>query len=221
MKKVVAIIVYTIISLAPVCSQNINWDWMEEENPNHVHLNVGYDYGITAQFGYSRYCNVIKPSVVSFDYSIPMGKDIFDDFKTRLGVQVEVAEWNNFKASVNVFGNMKQYKTKLVRIFNVGFESSATVGFYKPSWYAAFEFGILHPIVSDVKHSNLSSEIYPEIQDGWYTSAGGYYTYGIQCSKTIGSSIDLSARIGLTNAYANFKDAMLPYYAQLGVIKRL
>jgi hypothetical protein len=57
---------------------------------------------------------------------------------------------------------------------------------------------------------------YPAIKDGWYVPSGGNYYYGIQGSKTIGESFDLSLRLGATNAQDDDEDAVLPFYLQLG-----
>jgi len=220
MKKIVILITLSVLSIVPVYSQNVNWSWLNEENPNHVHLKIGYDFGVTTQFGYSRSFKLIKPVLFTVDYSFPMGHIIFDDYKIRYGGQAEIAEWKNFIASLKLFGNLKRHETELVRIFNFGIEPSILIGYYKPSWHLALEIGIIKPLTSNIKHSEVVKENYPTIHDGWFKSAGGYYIYGIQSSKTIGDSFDLSFRVGLTNAYSNNKDAMLPYYAQIGIMKR-
>lgn len=220
MKIFIILVVCSIISIAPVYSQSVNWNWLEEENPNHLHLNVGYDFGFATQFGYSRYFKVFKPALLTIDYSLPMGNILFDDFKIRYGGQVEIAEWNNFKASMEVFGNLKRHETKLVRIVNFGIESLVHVGYYNPKWHMALEFGTINPLITNMKHSQIVTDNYPDIQNGWYGASGGYFQYGIQGSKTIGSTFNLSGKIGYTNAFGIDKDAMLPYYANLGLMKR-
>lgn len=220
MKKIIILIIFSVFLIGSVYSQNVNWRWLNDESPNHVHLKIGYDFGVTTQFGYSRYIKIIKPVLLTVDYSFPMGHIIFDDFKIRYGGQAEIVEWKNFIASFKLFGNFKRHETELVRIFNFGIESSMLVGYYKPSWHLALEFGIIKAIISNLKHSGIVKENYPAIQDGWFKSPGGYFNYGIQSSKTIGDSFDLSFRIGFTNAFGNDKNAILPHYAQAGIMKR-
>ena len=63
-------------------------------------------------------------------------------------------------------------------------------------------------------------ENYPNIKDGWYLPSGGNFFYGIQASKTIKKTFDISARLGGTNAQSDNENAILPYYAQLGIMVR-
>ncbi|MDR1632534.1 MAG: hypothetical protein LBR97_06610 [Dysgonamonadaceae bacterium] len=185
-----------------------------------MHINIGYDFGVTSQIGYSYFTKIKKPVWFTFDYSFPMGKTLFDDFKFRFGGQIEVAEYKNFIASLKLFGNYKRHETELVRITNFGIETSVLVGYYKPTWLLATELGFIKPFASNLKHSDIMKDNYPAIQNGWYASSGGYYFYGIQAGKSITKSFDISFRIGYTKANADNKDAILPYYAQIGLMKR-
>ena len=61
---------------------------------------------------------------------------------------------------------------------------------------------------------------YPEIEDGWYSSIARYWFYGIQGAKTLGEFFEISLRFGFINARRDDENASVPFYAQLGVIKR-
>jgi hypothetical protein len=90
-------------------------------------------------------------------------------------------------------------------------------GYYKPTWHAAGEFGFDKSITSHLKHSDIMRTNYPEIRDGWYIPSGGHYYYGIQAGKSLGEYLDLSLRLGATNAQDDDENAVLPYYLQLGL----
>ena len=220
MKKIFIQIAFLFFCIGSVYSQDVNWRWLNEKNPNLVQLKIGYDFGVTTQLGYSRSVKFVKPALLTVDYSFPMGKTIFDDYKIRYGFQTELVELGNFIASVNLLGNFKKQDTELVKMYNLGIEPSILIGYYKPSWHTALEFGIIKPLTSNLNHSEIVKENYPTIQDGWYKAPGGYFNYGFQCSKTIGASFDISFRMGLTKAFGDDKDAMIPNYTQLGIRKR-
>ena len=210
-----------VMTFAGICNaQNINWRSLNDEQPNLAYLNFGYDFGLTAHLGYARSIQTFRPILLSADYSFPMGKQLLDDFKIRYGGQIEIVELNNFSASARIFGNFKRRETELVRIIGFGAELSALVGYYKPKWHIAAEFGFDKSITTHLKHSDIMRDNYGKINDGWYLPSGGHYFYGIQASKTLSRSLEISMKMGLTNAQGNDEDALLPYYFQLGLLKR-
>lgn len=219
MKKIIIAIILLMAVAKISNAQNVNWRWLNEEKQNYVYLNFGYEFGMTTQLGYSRTIKTFKPVLLTLDYSFPMGENLFDDFKIRYGGQIELLEFKSFSASAKVLGNFRRTETEMVRIASFGAEISGLVGYYKPTWHIAAEFGFDKSITSNLKHSDVMKDNFTEITDGWYIPSGGQYFYGIQASKTIGESLDISLRVGATNAQGKDENALLPYYAQLGLIK--
>ena len=210
--------ILVVMALAEVgYSQNINWRSLREDRPNVLQLNFGYDYGVTAQLGYSRSFTLIRPVVVGLDFSVPMGDVLLDDFKVRIGGQVEIVQAGAFSVTVKIASNFRRYQTQLVRIVSFGSDFAAVVGYYKSTWYAAGEFGFDKAVTSYLKHSDIMRAYYPAIRDGWYVPTGGNFYYGIQGGKTIGETLELTLRMGGTRAQMHDEGAVLPYYAQLGL----
>ena len=220
MKKIIFILLFIVLSITTVSAQHVNWKWIALDHPHHAHLNVGYDFSISTQIGYSYLANFAKPTLFTLDYSLPMGENLLDDFKIRLGGQIAILERQSFIMSVKLFGNLKRYETSMLRMTDFGGEASILLGYYRSGWHIATECGFLQPIASHIRHFEVVKENYPSIQDGWYTSSGGYLFYGIQGSKSFLKHFDASFRFGFTNAWAANKDALLPYYTQIGIIKR-
>lgn len=217
MKKLVAMMIM-IIAVAEVShSQDVNWRSLREDQRNIIRFNVGFDYGVTAQVGYSRSFTLIRPVLLGLDYSFPMGSVLLDDFKVRLGGQVEVVQIGGFSATVRILSNFRRYQNSLVRILSFGSDFAAVAGYYEPTWHAAGEFGFDKSIVSEFKHSDVMKANFPAIRDGWYIPTGGHYYYGIQTGKTIGETFDLSLRLGATSAQFDDENAVLPYYLQIGL----
>jgi hypothetical protein len=216
MKKFAEVLVLVMAMAGAGYSQNINWRSLGEGQRNIIQLGFGYDYAVTAKFAYGRTFSWIRPVVLRLDYSFPMGEDLLDDFKVRLGGQMEILEAGGFSATVRILANLRRYQTTLVRIVSFGSDFALLAGYYKPSWYAAGEFGFDKSITSYLKHSDVMRTNFPTIRDGWYVPTGGHYYYGIQAGKTLGESFDLSLRLGATNAQANDENDVLPYYLELG-----
>jgi hypothetical protein len=217
MNKLIAVIA-VVMGIADVgYSQNINWGSLRDGQSNLLQLNVGYDFGATAQIGYSRSFTIVKPVVVGLDYSFPMGSDLLDDFKVRLGGQIEIVQIGGFSATVKISSIFRRYQTELVRIESFGSDFGVLAGYYTPSWFVTGEFGFDKSITSHLAHSDVIRDMFPAIRDGWYIPTGGHYYYGIQGGKTIGGGFDLSLRLGATNAQGNDDNAVLPLYLQLGL----
>ena len=92
MKKLIAVIIITMAVVAGGYAQNVNWRSLGEDQRNAVQFNVGYDFGATAQIGYSRSLTIIRPVLLGLDLSVPMGNVLLDDFKGRLGAQIELVQ---------------------------------------------------------------------------------------------------------------------------------
>ena len=217
MKTICAAMMLVILTAESGRTQNVNWRSFGEGQRNLVQFDAGFNHGATAQIGYSRHFDWFRPVVLGVEYSFPMGENLIDDFKVRLGGQIEVLHIDEFSATVRIHPVFRRYENQLVRIVSFGSDFALVTGYYKPSWYGAVEFGFDKSIVSHLKHSGTMKENFPAIRDGWYIPSGGHYYYGIQAGKTLGEVFALSVRLGATRAQASDEDAVVPYYAQLGV----
>ena len=217
MKNIIAAMIIMMAVSEAGYSQNNNWRSLREDQRNVVQLNGGYDFGATAQVGYARSFSLIRPIVVGLDYSFPMGNNLTDDFKVRLGGQMEIVEIGGFSATIKIYSNFRRYQMQLVRIVSFGSDFGLLAGYYTSTWYAAGEFGFDKAIVSQLKHSDIMRANFPGIRDGWYIPTGGNYYYGIQGGKTIGETFEISLRLGATSAQDHDENAAIPLYLQLGL----
>lgn len=201
-------------------AQNINWN-SNKSNQQSIYLNFGYDFGMTTQIGFAHQIKARKPILLSADYSTPKGKDLIDDFKIRIGGQVSLFEKGNIGLSAKAYGIFRRHETKLVRMANFGTELGAILGYYKSTWHIAGELGIDKSIITHLKHSKTLEEAYPSITDGWFIPSGGHFYYGVQIGKTLSNQFEISLRIGSTDAQFDDENALLPKYAQVGIVYNL
>lgn len=199
-----------------IYSQNINWRGLTTEQKHIANLNIGLDYGTTIGLGYGYQLNTKIPIVLNLEFSVPFGEKLMDDFKTKIGGNIKLYEYNGITASATIQGVFRRYGNELVRLLNFGSDMSVMVGYYKPKWYTAGEVGFDKAIVTHFKHSDLYKENYPQVQDGWYEPAtGGNFYYGLQGGYSFKKS-DVYLRVGKL-LQEDFKTSpMLPFYSQLG-----
>ena len=217
MKTLVKVTLAAMVLAAPGYSQNINWRSLGEDQRNLIQFNAGYDYGATAQVGFNHVFTLVRPVSVGIDYSMPMGSTLTDDFKVRLGGQVEVVDIDGWSATVKILSNFRRYQTPLVRIVSFGADFAFLAGYYSTTWFAAGEIGFDKAVTSELKHSDIMKTNFPGIRDGWYVPTGGNWYYGIQGGKTIGETFEVSLRLGATNAQLDDENAVVPLYLQLGL----
>jgi hypothetical protein len=226
-KIIIALIAALLFDKNSAQSQAINWASLQQEQKHIVNLNAGYDFGFTYGIGYGHqlkaklpFLKTTFPIVLGVEHSQPAGKDLVDDFKTKIGGQIRLYEINNFHFTAKVQGLFRRYENDYVRLLNFGSDMSAIVGYYKAKWFVSGEFGFDKAIVTHFKHSDMFKENFPDVKNGWYEPAtGGNFYYGLQTGFSFKAN-DITLKIGKV-VQQDFKtEPMIPYYFQVGYSKR-
>jgi hypothetical protein len=216
LKKYILISVFSLF-IYSVNAQTINWASLKKENKHIVNGNAGLEYGVIYGLGYGyQIKNNLFPIVANIEYSFPSGNKLFDDFKTKIGVQIRWIELHDFQFSTKIHGVFRRYEDEFVRLINFGSDMSGIVGYYRPKWFVAGEVGFDKAIVTNFKHSSEYKDQYLGVVDGWYEPAtGGNFYYGLQAGFSFRNH-DIYLRAGkiLTQDFKTVP--MVPFYAQLG-----
>ncbi len=217
MKKIIFPLLIMVI-MGNICSaQYTNWNSDNSDKRNAVSLQLGYDYALTLGAGYTRTLDFFKPMLLGIEYSIPMGDNLFDDHKIKIGGEIELLNKKNLYVSAKAKGIIRRYQSDNVNILNFGSDLGLTAGIYKTKWYLAGELGFDKAISSHLKHTELFKEIYPQVEDGWFLSTGGQFYYDLNAGYSIHNLVDLNLKVGMTNAQWHDTNALLPYYVQIGI----
>ena len=221
--KTIQSIIATIIFLCTLNSANaqtLNWSSLSEQHRHIVNVNGGWSYGLTTGIGYgykfnTKIRNYKIPIMLNTEFSAPIGDKVFDDFKTKLGGQVALVQLKGFTVTAKVYSLFWRYESDYTRLASFGSEFATVIGYYRPRWYVAGEFGFDKAVSTHIKNSDILKEYYPAIQDGWYVPTGGNFFYGFQAGTSFKNN-DLYLRLG-TGATQDLKStALIPHYFQLG-----
>jgi len=208
-----------MISVTITNGQSINWS-TPDTSTNHVtYLNFGYDFGLTTQIGCAYKLKKEWPLWLQLDFSRPMGGDIFDDFKTRAGMQLKALSYGNFAVITKLHANYRAHQSHFVRMKSWGTEASTALGLYSTKWLVELEAGFDKAIITQLSHSEAYKDNYAGVKDSWYIPAGGNWFYGFKTGRTFGKNLVLSLKIGKTNAQGSDKDALIPAYLEIGMLK--
>lgn len=210
--------VLTLLLLAgqQVFPQTLNWQSLRESDRHIVNVNLGMEYGLVYGIGYSQHIKSKRPIVANIEYSFPSGGEIFDDFKVKMGGNIRWLKVNDFQFSTSIHGIFRQNNADFVQLANFGSVIIGVVGYYRPKWFVATEFGFDKAIVTHFKHSESYKENFPQVRDGWYQpSTGGNFSFGLQLGYSIRQS-DVYLKIGKMVAQDFTTTPLIPVYGQLG-----
>ena len=198
-------------------AQTFNWGNASRDLRHIVNINVNSEYAVTYGIGYNYKLKSKLPIILNAEYSFPSGKNITDDFKTRIGGQVDWAHVGNFHFISKVHGVFRRYENDYARLLNFGSDLSGIIGYYKSKWFIAGEIGFDKAIITHFRHSDLLKSNYPDIKDGWYEpSTGGNFYYGVQAGLT-GKKFDVYVKAGKLTEQDFKTSPMFPIYGQFGV----
>ena len=215
-KLIILLILVGISSILQ--AQTINWRSFSQQN-QVVHIKAGWDYGLTYGLGYGYKLDTKMPILMNVEYSPPAGKNLFDDFKTRVGGQMEVLHSGPFSATAKVYCPIRRYENNQVQLMSFGGEFSGVAGIFKPRWFIAAELGFDKAIATHVKHLPAGLEQNPGLQSGWYVPTGGNYFYGVQTGFSFRSN-DITAKFGKLTSQG-FKTApFIPLFTGLEYHRR-
>jgi hypothetical protein len=202
-------------------SQTINWKSLGKEQRHIININAGAEYGLTVGAAYGHQLKSKIPIVLNAEYSFPAGKEITDDFKTKIGGYIRLYQVNNFQFSAKLQGVFRRYQNSFASLLNFGSDMSAIAGYYKPKWFVAGEAGFDKAIVTHFKHTAAYKQNFPSVKDGWYEpSTGGNFYYGLQTGFSFRRN-DIYLKAGKVVSQDFNTTPLLPFYLQAGFNIRL
>ena len=209
----IAVLIIAVNSRA----QTFNWNNINKDKKNIINISASAEHGLIYGFGYNYKLRTKLPVILNAEYSFPSGKNITDDFKTRIGAQVDWFHTGNFHFITKVQGVFRRYQMDYARLLNFGSDLSGTIGYYKSKWFVSGEVGFDKAIVTHFKHSDLYKQNYPGVQDGWFEpSTGGNFYYGLQVGLSR-KKFDVYVKAGKLIEQDFRTSPMFPIYGQVGV----
>lgn len=221
--KTTPIIIALVISILALCStrshaQINNWRAWQGEQAHIISVQFGIDYGFVLGVGYAYKLNTMLPILLNVDVSMPFGETMLDDYKIRIGGQAELVRLGDFSTTFKAQGIVRRLSNIAANYLNIGSEFGIIAGIYRPTWFAAGEFTYDKTLLTNIQHSEIARKnSFHNPRDGWYSSSGGNFLYGIQGGYSF-LGLDVNARLGaiLTE---DFKGTPLyfPFYGVLGM----
>jgi hypothetical protein len=213
----VVIIILLATGVHSLNAQTLNWNNLKKNQKQIANIHFGAEHGLVYGVAYGYHIKAAKSIVLNAEYSFPAGNQLTDDFKTKLGGQVNWYQTKNFYFTSQLQSVFRRFENSYAKLLNFGANVSTTGGYYKKHWFAAGEIGFDKAIVTHFKHSASYKANFPGVKDGWYEpSTGGNFYYGIHGGYSF-KQADLYLRAGKL-VQQDFKTPpTIPVYAELGV----
>ncbi len=214
----VALLATFTIGVNHTKAQDINWVNVRDGNQHFAGLNFGADYSSYYGVSYAYSIkNKLAPTVVGFEFNVPFGKDVLDDWYLRAGIQSNLWSNNHLELTLQAAFITRRFESEIASLLNLGADVTTLFGYSKPRWGILAEVNYDRSISANIQNKVLM-EYYPEIQDGWYNSGGGNFKLGVRANVTI-KSYNIFLHIGKTYGQ-NFQDnPTLPFYFKLSLNK--
>ncbi len=221
--KTTTIFIAVIVSMFALGStrsnaQINNWRAWQGEQAHILSVQFGLDFSVVVGVGYAYKLNTTLPILLNVDISMPFGEMLLDDYKIRMGGQAELVRLGDFSTTIKAQGIVRRLNNAAGQYLNVGSEIAIIAGLYRPTWFVAGEFTYDKAWLTNLQQSESTRKnSFHQPQDGWYSSSGGNFLYGIQGGYSF-PTIDLNARLGaiLTEDFKG-KPLYLPFYGVLGM----
>ena len=160
----------------------------------------------------------MTPIVIGTEFNLSFGKDVFDDWKSRTSIQAELWQSGNLSWGLKGGFIMRHFESDIAKLYNIGADITTNFGYSTSKWGILATVNYDRAISTHIKN-DLLKEFYPEIHDGWYSSSGGNFKFGIRANrsfKTWNTYLNIGKSFG-----QDFQDnPTLPFYLELSIQKQ-
>ncbi len=208
-----------MFSALTTLSQEINWRTINDDSKNMVSANFGADYSSYYGLSYGYHIkNSFTPLIIGTEFNLSFGNDVFDDWKSRTTIQTEL--WHSGNLSWGLKGGliMRHFESDIARLFNMGADITTNFGYATATWAIVGTINYDRALATHIKN-DLLKEFYPAIQDGWYSSSGGNFKFGIRASRSF-KTWNTYMHIGKSFGQDFQDNPTLPFYAELSLQKQ-
>lgn len=184
---------------------------------NRIYMTIGLDPAVVTSVGYARVVPVMGHDFqIATDIGMVAARPDLQDFRARVEVQSTVLRYQSLQLSGSAAFITRGTDNLIYKALDFGADATATLGVYKPGWFAGAQFGKDKAIITHLTHTDYYREhFYADAKDGWYLDAGGTFHYGLVGGVSVGRT-ELTARGGFRKT-EDWNQITPPFYGSLGV----
>ena len=208
------------LQLAAAVAQSVGAQWNVtgfDKPQTRVYTTVGLDPAIVGSVGLAKTGTLFRHGFqIGAEAGVVVAGQDLDDYRTRLGVQTSLGRWRSVNLTGSATAVVRGTENAVYRGISFGADVAATLGVYRPRWFAAGEAGWDKSVITKLTHTDWYREnFYSDARDGWYLDAGGTYRTGVVAGVSI-RRIELATRVGVQRT-ERYNSLNPPFYGSIGV----
>ncbi|MBD3344937.1 MAG: hypothetical protein GF401_07735 [Chitinivibrionales bacterium] len=152
--------------------------------PNSFLFGFNFDPSFTLNVGYARVLFLGEnkwPLTLSADFTTPVMLMTGQNYIMEAGAMVPVYQYNNLKFVNSFTTRLMRQENWVAADHTITLEEGLLPGFYHEDFYIALEASFAWFMLTHSAHSEkYKKNVYEDVVDGWYGSAGGKFDFGIR-----------------------------------------
>lgn len=209
-------IIALVFSLVTCANGQVN-NWAKLDSSKHIAtLYSGLDYGFVYGLHYGK---IVKNNSILWvpfvNVSLPLGGDVVDDYKLKVGTALKVLQRKNWIVSLEISIINRQNKNPFVIMQSLGFESGLQFGYYKQKWFVNLNLSTDNSLTTHLKHTDAYKGNYSEVADGWYQNTANNISFGSNIGYSF-KKLDITFSSGLIRTDGLHAKPYLPFYGKIG-----
>jgi len=203
-----------VLSARPTAAQ---WNVARyDSSSTMVYTSYGLEPSIVGAIGMARTTPRFGGSQVAAEAGwVVAGLDV-RDFRGRVSARTTAVRWRSLRLTGEGALSARGTTNTIYRALGIGAAANATLGVYRPRWFAGTEAGYDKNVATHLTHTDwYRTYYYADAKDGWYGGVGGTIHYGVTGGAVLGP-MELMSRAGFLKT-ERFDDMVPPVYVSIGV----
>ena len=220
MKKIIFItLIITLFQLQNIYAKEV-FNKMEAGQKN-LYIGFEFDPTFAGTIGYAtsfKIDSLNRNLTLAWDITLPIF--LFDLKHYRVEMASRIPFFNSESWNIlNRFSLInKGTDNGLYYGNNISIEQGFLMGYFGKSWFIAADISYEKFLVTYIEHTALYRNlVYSDAKNGWYSSTGGNFNFGLQTGYSFSKTIEATIRCGLYQTEDFNNPVGVPFFANLGL----
>ena len=187
----------------------------------YAYFNCEFDPVFAVVGGYARNFEIkaINRSLtLTGDITLPIFLLDLKHYRIEIGTRIAFFNWKKWNV-LNRFGIINKGTDNPVYSGNLlSTEEGFLFGYFSNKWFVAGEFDYEKFLLTHIKHTNwYKDDVHADAKDGWYSSTGGKFTFGLQGGYLIKGKFEITLRSGVYMTEGFNLPPGAPFFANIGL----
>ena len=192
-----------------------------EPGDQHVYFGLGIDPVSSFTAGYARSFDlelIDRGLTIAGDVTLPFYLLDMEHYLLKLFSRIKIINFSNWHILNRLSVLYSGTDNALYFSNNVSLDETLLIGNFVKRWHVCGEIGYTKFLYANINHNKwYKSTHFSEAQNGWYSSTGGNFTFGIHGGYKFKDTIEATLRLLIRRTEKLNAIEGPPFYGNLGV----